>query len=246
MGFRKTAARLFLLAGLLSACLPSTPEPAPTSTPAALPTAQRRLETLEIPTSTVTATSSPSPSPSASPTSTITPSPTPSAVFDQLQILASDSIIGGVRITLALPGVDVPYILRIRGYEYKCVLDPQVKDRLYCVGLAQVPPGQKSNLVLLDPKSGQQVYAAEVFYAGFFTSTPQGYTSNSCPQRGEGANCEPECRQLPEGGYCVVATCTDACGVYFSVNTCPVEMSMDFNSCTEEQWAEAKLRYSIP
>jgi hypothetical protein len=192
------------------------------------------------PSATVTLTHTPA----ASVTITLTPTPAPA--FEQVQILAVESVIGGVRVTLQLPNVLSEYKLTLRGYEYKCTLDPQVKDRLFCFGLGQIPAGQKAALVLSDPASGEQVYAADVFYAGFFTSTPQGNASNDCPSRGENAGCETECRQLPEGGYCVVATCTDACGLYFSVNTCPSGMSMDFNSCTEEQWADARLRYSLP
>jgi hypothetical protein len=241
MVFPKPALTILFLAGLLAGCAPATPQPTVTLSSSATPPPATATVT-PSPTQTVTVT----PTPSPSPTETITQTPTPPAAFDQLQILNSEAVVGGVRVTLALPGVSVAYKLLIRGYEYACTLDPQVQDRLFCFGLAQIPPAQTVPLVLQDPVNGEQIYVADVYYTGSFTATPESYASSDCPQRGEGANCEPECRQLPEGGYCVVATCSDACGIYFSVNTCPAEMSMDFNSCTEDQWAEAKLRYSIP
>lgn len=233
-----------LMALALSACSTATPLPTITSEPSATPLP---------PTASATITPSPLPptatvTPTRTNTPTITPTPTPAAAFEQLQIWAAENLVGGVRINLLLPNVTVPYTLKIRGYDYTCTIEPEVKDHLFCFGLAQIQPGQTVALALLDPQSGAQIYAADVYYTGSYTATPQGiYTNNDCPQRGvDGGNCETECRQLPEGGFCVVATCGDACGLYFSVNSCPANMSEDFSSCTEDQWAEAKRLYSIP
>jgi hypothetical protein len=233
---------LLLLMLLLSACAaPATP-PVPTPLP---PSA-----TPLPPTATTTATPlPPSPTASATPapsaTPTITPTPTPAADFAALQIAAVESVLGGVRVNLLLPGVDTAYKLTLNGYDYSCELTDQAKDHLFCFGLAMIQPDQTVSLALLDPASGAQVYTAQILYASFPTAIPEGYANNNCPDRGTGVSCEVECRQLPAGGYCIVATCSDACGLYRSVQTCAEGMG-DFTSCTPEQWDEAKRIYGLP
>lgn len=235
-------AGLVLFLGLaFSACAPVAPAPTLTPVPP-----------------TTTHTPSPIPSVTAAPTQTatllstatftptISPTPTPAAAFEQMQIQGVESIVGGVRVNLFLPGVETAYTLRIKDNQYTCTLVPEAKDHLFCLGLALVPEDEPLPVVLLDPASGAKVYASELIFSVPDAVLPAGYTHNWCEQRGEGVNCETECRQLPAGGYCVVATCTDACGLYFSIQTCPNDMSMDFTSCNEEQWAEAKRLYSIP
>jgi hypothetical protein len=232
---------LAFVAIALAACsAPATPEftatpPLPSSTPVP-PTATKTV--------TATATLTVTPSPTSTPTITFTP--TPAAAFDQVQLMAAENIVGGVRLNLLLPNVTVAYKLQVRGSEFTCALEPTLKDHLFCLGLAQIQSGQNVTIDFIDPQSNKKIYSANVYYAGFQTATPQGIYGNDCDQRGEGVTCETECRQLPSGGYCVVATCSDACGLYFSVNSCPVDMSEDFSSCTEDQWAEAKRLYSLP
>jgi hypothetical protein len=228
------------LTSLLAACAAPAPTPtalAATNTPV-LPT----VTITPLPpttTPTVTATLIPSETP------TITPTPTPAAAFDQIQIMAVERIVSGVRINLFIPKVSVAYDLKIQGYEYTCGIDAKTKDHLFCVGLADIQPDQTITLELLDPQSGAQVYATQIFYASYPTAIPAGNAGNNCADRGTGVSCEVECRQLPAGGYCVVATCTDACGLYRSVQTCPEGMT-DFTSCTQDEWDEAKRIYGFP
>jgi hypothetical protein len=231
-----------LLVLLLSACTPATPLPSATPLP---PSA-----TPLPPTNTATATQTPLPptatvTPSPTDTPTITPTPTPAAAFEKMQIMAVEKIVSGVRINLLIPGVTVAYTLKMNGHEYSCSMAPTLQDHLFCVGLADVQPDQTVALELLDPQSGAQVYAAKVYFASYPTAIPAGNAGNDCAQRGQGVSCEVECRHLPAGGYCVVATCTDACGLYRSVQTCPEGMT-DFSSCTEDEWAEAKRINAFP
>jgi hypothetical protein len=195
-------------------------------------------------TATATATVTATPRPSSTPTITLTPTPT--ASFDKLQLMNAENVVGGVRLNLFLPNVTVPYKLLLRGSEFTCQLEPTLKDHLFCFGLAQIPPGETVAIDFFDPQSNEKVYSGSVYYVGSQTATPQGIYGNTCAKRGEGATCETECRQIPSGGYCVVATCSDACGLYFSVHTCPADLPEDFSSCTEDQWAEARRLYSLP
>jgi hypothetical protein len=190
-------------------------------------------------------TPSPSPTPQPSETPTTSPTPTPSAAFDKIQILAVDNVVGGVQLTIALPGVSVAYKIKVRGYEYTCQLDPKVADRLFCLGLAAQPVGQMP-LVVLDPQSGATVFEGKITYAGLGPKPVYGQPTDKCPVRGEGGNCETECRLLPDGTPCIVATCVDGCGVYRSIETCPQNMDPNFSSCPPDLFDKMKARYNIP
>jgi hypothetical protein len=236
---------ILLPALLLAACAPSTP-PLPTASPSApapsnTPVPPTATPTPLPPTPSATATLTPLPTD----TPTISPTPTPAADFARIQIAAVENVLSGVRINLLLPGVTVPYNLNINGYDYTCQLAAEAKDHLFCFGLANINPDQNVSLVLLDPQSLAEVYAADIYFASYPTAIPAGNAYNNCPDRGKGVSCEVECRHLPVSGYCIVATCTDACGLYRSVQTCPEGMT-DFSSCTAEEWDEAKRIYSLP
>ena len=73
--------------------------------------------------------------------------------------------------------------------------------------------------------------------------TPVGWAGNNCPQRGQNVSCETECRIAPDGNPCIVATCTDACGPYFSVHTCP-DMSLEF--CFLQSRAVGGIKKVVP
>jgi len=240
-----------LCAALLAACAPAA-TPAPTAT-ALPPSPTSAPSATDQPTLTPPPTLTPSPAPSATPEPSRTPTsvPTPTAVpaaFDQLQLISISSGIGGIQVIFKIPGIQVAYQVKIRGYDYACVLDAKAPDRLFCSGLALPPADIALDVVLSDPATGQIVYSGKTIYSSKFgaTSTVQGWGKNDCPSRGENVSCETECRLLPNGSACVVSTCTDACGLFFSVDTCPSDMSMDFPSCPPELFEEMKARYSIP
>jgi hypothetical protein len=78
------------------------------------------------------------------------------------------------------------------------------------------------------------------------TALPEGYADTNCPDRGKNISCETECRIDPNGSPCIVATCTDACGLYRSVQSCPENMTLPSPICSPEQAAAAKAKYGIP
>lgn len=242
---------LFLALGILLTGCDGPIEAAHTITPTSVPSATAQPSATALPSATTLPTVPPSATP---PPATVTPAatpippatPTPSADFAALRIDAVEKTTAGYRINLYLPGVQVEYDLVLSGHPYACTLVAEVPDRLFCNGLAAVTPHEQLPIVLFAPGTKDEAYRGTLRYIPIPTPTPEGYAHNDCPSRGENASCETECRQLPEGGFCVVATCTDACGIYFSVATCPQNMSSDFPSCTEEQWAEARRLYSLP
>jgi hypothetical protein len=237
----------------LAACTPSqTPAPTalptasaaapvPTLTPAPLPSAT--TPPMPTPTTAASATSAPSSTPSPVPSPTAVP-----AAFDKLQIISISNGVGGISVIFRIPGIQTAYQVKIRSYDYNCVLDAKAPDRLFCNGLATPPFDKTLDLVFIDPQSGQTVYSGTTIYSSLLsaTSTVQGWGKNDCPDRGKNVSCETECRLLPNGNPCIVSTCSDACGLYFSVDSCPADMSNDFPSCPPDLFAEMKARYSIP
>ncbi len=177
------------------------------------------------------------------------PSPSPTAViaFDQLAVSAVDNRLGGWLVTLNIPGVNRQMKMILGGNSYDCVFDAQYPDRLFCQGLAKPSYDQQITIAFSDAQTGDVLYENQMVIpsALLVPPTPVGWAGTDCPQRGQNVSCETECRIAPDGNPCIVATCTDACGPYFSVHTCP-DMSLDFNSCNPEQWAALKKLYQIP
>ena len=237
---------------VLAACTPaSTPDPTalPTVSPSPLPSATATF----APSATVPPTLTPSLVPSATTPPTLTPSLAPSpttnpAAFDKLQIISISNGVGGISVIFRIPGIQTAYKVKIRGYNYNCILDAKAPDRLFCNGLANPPFDVNLDLVFIDPVTEQTVFTGKTIYSSKLsaTSTVQGWGKNDCPGRGTNVSCETECRLLPSGNPCIMATCSDACGLYFSVETCPADMSQDFPSCPPDLFAQMKARYSIP
>jgi hypothetical protein len=162
-------------------------------------------------------------------------------------VTAVDNRLGGWMVYMNLPGVNRDLKLILGGSEYACTFDSLYPDRLFCQGLSKPVYDQALGIAFADAQTGEQLYQSTLLIpsALLVPPTPVGWAGNDCPQRGQNVSCETECRIAPDGNPCIVATCTDACGPYFSVHTCP-DMSMDFNSCNPEQWAALKKLYQIP
>lgn len=188
---------------------------------------------------TLTATVEVLPSPMAS--------ATPGVQFDQLKVLAVDNRVGGWMITLSLPGAQGEMRLLLGGQIYNCLSDPAYPDRLFCQGLARPAYDTPLKVAFQEQSSGETLYETRLTIpaAMLLPPTPAGWGYNTCADRGKNVSCETECRIASDGNPCIVATCTDACGPYFSVHTCP-DMPMDFRSCSPEQWAALKKLYQIP
>jgi hypothetical protein len=249
MGFRKSLQWL-VFALLLSACIGVQPAIATTSpTETSLPAVTAAATATSAPTVTPTVTATAAPTVTATATSMPDPTVTsiPQVAFDKLAVLAIDNRVGGWLVTFKLSGAAGALRLTLGGSTFNCVVDKQYPDRLFCQGLSRPPYDTQMPLVFIDPQSGAELYRSTLIIptALLVAPTPAGWSQTSCDQRGKGVSCETECRIAPDGNPCIVATCTDLCGPYFSVHTCP-DMSLDFRSCTPEQWAQLKAQYQIP
>jgi hypothetical protein len=229
---------------LFAAC--SAPLPAPIQTTSAPPTAQARIETLALP--TLTDTPIPTLTRTLTATWTVTPGPTntvtPAARFDQAQVIAVNFPLGGFQIVVRLPGVEAPLNLELEGRKYTCQLDPAAPDLLFCNGLSAPSIEQSISMVFTNPADGSLVWQGKtlIIRQAVPTETPVGF--GYCKDRGKDMWCEVECR-IHGDVPCLVATCNDACGPYYGINTCPDDVPIT-GICDKPTEMELRARYGIP
>jgi hypothetical protein len=233
MVFMKTRSLIyiFFVAALvvLSACnvapTPTTLTPTPplTQTPAITET-PRPSATL-VPSYTALP---PSPTATITPsfTPTLTATLTPQPVFAGFQVEYAQLTYYGMLMAFRIPGIKVNYRLTIGGVDYPCDLNDKSPDHLYCHG-PQLKNGQSAKLVFL-PLKGDNTPVYETTYLVTLLNTatvsPDMLATlggDKCAVRGVHVTCETEYRNDGKGGYCIVATCVDLCGYYYSVHTCP-------------------------
>jgi len=235
-----------LIVIFLQAC---QPQAAAVPSPQSLePSATLRPSATVLPSATVTWTPTMTQTPTLTPTVTQIPTATPVAQFEDLKILVLENKLGGWSMQWVLPGVQVPLKMMLDNREYTCTVDAKYPDRLFCQGLAQPALDRPLTLVFLNPESGVEIYRTSFIIPAALMAppTPVGYAQTNCPDRGKKVSCETECRIAPDGTPCIVATCVDACGPYFSVHSCPDDMPLPSPSCNAEQWAAMKKKYQIP
>lgn len=246
----KTLLRLFLLACLLTACTAAinhsvAPEVAqmhtaaadqPTTTPhpTIAPTATATL------TPTLTRTATPTATATASPTATLTPTLTAtpfkgfeSSGFNSVQYSGS-----AVYMAFYVPGVQDSYTLSVEGHTLACAPSQNYSDLLVCEGSGYAP--NYGTLTCAFYTAAQDlVYTGSYYYAQPVTPTPVAppwvinwNLSNSCPLRKTNVSCETEWRTY-DGVRCMISSCFDSCGYYYSINTCTgLTGTLKFN----EQW----------
>mgnify|MGYP001163321771 CR=1 FL=1 len=243
---RRSAAVLVLLGVLLSACAPATAQPTPTAAPSqtSAPSATPAATLTLTPSATSTATATLTPTLTETPL----PSPTLAAAFDAAKPIELTSGVGGWKLSFQVPHLTQAYNAIVAGIQFKCSYDAKYADRLFCFGLSRPPLDQTITLAFLDPDSGKVVYQSKTMFvsATLPTPIPEGYSYDNCAERGTNVTCETECRIAPDGSPCIVSTCFDACGPYFSVNTCPEGVSEWKGLCSDEQLQEQKARNNIP
>lgn len=205
---------LFLVTLTLAAC--TTPTPAPTFTPAPTDTATPQPSATLLPILTDT----PTPLPTATLTATATWTPTPTPDFSQVRVTAQDyrAATSNYLIILAFPGIKEPYLTRLNGNSYNCVLDENYPDQYFCVGPIT---GYMKPVAAEFTRPGETT----PFFTGYIggypfpepTPLPVGAPDTWCPLRGQHITCEPEYYTKYD---CWITTCYDLCGYYYSVDTC--------------------------
>jgi hypothetical protein len=221
----------------------------PTSTPTletvqVLPTAVVVLQTLDLPTSTLTATATGTSTATLTLVPSLTFTSTPSALFDKAQVTSLSTPNGVPSVALKVPGLKALYNIVIDSIKFTCKTDARAPETLFCTGASRPHVGGNIPLVFVDPQSGAEVYAGTTYIIkeAVPTETPAGYFS--CPNRGKNVTCEVECRTY-SGTPCLVATCSDDCGPYFSIHTCPGDRPND-GICSVEMEQQMRKQYGLP
>jgi hypothetical protein len=210
---------------LLSAC-GAVSTPTATPVPTAKPT--ETLSPSETFTPTLTETPSPTPTSTVTltPSQTPVPSNTPGPDFASFLLQYTQAVPNGTSFGFRIPGIKQPLLLKVNNFEYKCTVTDKTPDFLYCTG-KQFNQNQSVKLVFLPLNASatdKSLFETTIKIAYEKTPTPDprdlAAQAPSCPDRGKNVRGEIEWRKY-NGSYCVVATCFDACGYYYSMNTCP-------------------------
>jgi hypothetical protein len=240
---------LLLLAVSFAAACSTAPAIQPTETASLIPPTPTVLPS-ETPSPVPTETITPSPSPSPLPSKTVTPSltATPVVAFNLAEVISYSEETGSGMLILKVPGVKQDYNIKVDNFDYRCYFDAQYIDRLFCRGSNRPTFSRDIKIVYYDILTAQEVYKSTIMIAIRPTLWPVVYdAAHNCPDRGKNVTCTAECRISPESGNpCLAASCNDLCGYYFSVSSCPPDMSNVFQSCTQSQRLQQFTFYGIP
>ena len=243
--------RLFsivILAVLIASCAQGASfvsTPTPTLEPVkVLPTAVVVLQTIEVPTDTPTATATITNTPTLTLVPSLTLTSTPAALFNKAQVTSLSSPNGVWSIAMKVPGLKGIYNIVIDARKYICKTDARAPETLFCTGDSRPRVEQNIPIAFTDPQSGAEVYSGTTYIINQAvpTETPAGYFS--CANRGKNVSCEVECR-VYSGDPCLVATCSDDCGPYFSIHTCPGDKVND-GICSIELEQQMRKQYGLP
>jgi hypothetical protein len=145
---------------------------------------------------------------------------------------------------MRVPGLTAALNIELESHPFTCQMDAAAPETLFCQGLSGPPIEKSIHMIFTDPASGEEVYSGTTYIIrqAVPTATPEGF--GSCPDRGKDLFCEVECR-IYSDVPCIVATCNDACGPYFSIHTCPQDVPND-GICSSELERQMKDKYGLP
>ena len=123
-------------------------------------------------------------------------------------------------IGIQVPGLKKTLNITVNGKKFICGMDAAYPEKIFCTG--PMLPIEK-----LLPIQFVSVTGDFVAFEGTITippvqensSTPLVNSDNWCPERGKNVTCETENRTW-YSPPCVVSSCFDACGYYYSIDTC--------------------------
>ena len=228
---RTTLLLLSLSVLLLAACTPTTPPAEALSSTAttvetAAPTTAPSATATETPQPTLTATPIPTATaePTASPSPTLTA--TPFTAFDEMQYMGAAYGPGGLTYLLFdVPQVADNYLLKVEERDLACAPSDKYDDVLICETTDYDPSFGFLDCEFYAPDGDTLLYSQSFYHVSKnqgMTEAPWRIvwsTSNNCPQRGETVTCETEWRTVG-GNRCMIASCFDLCGLYYSIDTC--------------------------
>lgn len=236
---------ILLVVWLLSSCAQGASQViTPTPTLETLPTARTQLETLTLPSDTPTLTATVTPTATLTLEPSLTVTPTADAMFTKAQVTSVTTPGGIPHVAVRVPGLKTVYNIILDSKKYTCQTDARAPETLFCIGTALPAIAQTIPLVFVNPSDGTPVYSGTTYIINQAvpTPTPAGYFS--CPNRGKNTSCEVECR-LYSGNPCLVVSCFDDCGLYYSFDNCP-NGKQNEGICSEELRNQLLTQYGIP
>ncbi|MCD4752173.1 MAG: hypothetical protein K8R40_03785 [Anaerolineaceae bacterium] len=187
------------------------------------------ISSSETPTAepSVTFTATPEPTNTATLTPTVTmtwtPSPTPFTGFEGSKINSYQSSGELYMYIFSVSGVSQEYYATIEKELYYCEIDINYPDILICTGEYFEFNDEMVDVVFYSDETLDEIVHQQEYYSGSTTPAPviiYGGPETWCPERGQNVTCETEYRSY-NGEECIVQTCFDACGYYYSYHTCP-------------------------
>jgi hypothetical protein len=179
------------------------------------------------PTNTQIPTETPSPTVIPSATATLLPtltptetlSPTPVADFTKFKLLSVGKKEFGFQLVIQVPGLQSLADVQVAGKPFTCQIESTFPDRLYCNG-PELKMDKELQIQFIS-KAGAPLYSGFIFIPKsiFGFQYPEGIDWDACPERGQSVSCETENRTWFEPP-CVVSTCVDKCGYFYSIDTC--------------------------
>lgn len=233
MKLRMIPVLLVLICFLASACQTTASamvtETADTATP--LPATEAAPTETPKPVPTQTETAAPTETSTVVPTATMTmaPSATPFLGFEESILNNAEDRTTTTIFIFKVPGVSQSYFAEVSGNDLFCEVSETGKDLLICIGAKMVVSSGNMVFDFYEDETHQVLVYSGEYYTGLTNAaepTPAKFPINWagpetwCPQRGEKLSCETEYRQY-DGEPCVATTCYDACGWYYSIDTCP-------------------------
>ena len=148
------------------------------------------------------------------------PSETPSEPLT-LSLYSANREIGRCSLGFYASGYQEEYQLLADGRPFACHVDPAFPDRIFCYG-EDFPTDTEFPVQVYEPGSNQLLFETYVYLPLeiFFPTLPAPDPSTWCPLRGQNVTCESETVWSREPRPCFASTCYDACGYYYSIDTC--------------------------
>ncbi len=194
----------------------TTPNPTLASTATATDT--------PLPTITATATLTPTATSTATPTPTLTI--TPFFGFERSSFTGVVYDGGAMKMIFTVPGVDQEYTLLVEGQQLSCAPSDQYENTLVCTGSEYDPTFGELACDFYTGDGKTLLYSSVFTHSAPAPSVPENPPwaiswsgSNSCVGTRETVSCETEWRTF-DATKCFIASCYNACGYYYSINTC--------------------------
>jgi hypothetical protein len=201
----------------VATAVPPTETPVPPSATPLLPTAT------QVPTKPPTATATPLPTLTA----TITNTSTPTVDFTKFKLTAvTQKPQTAMSLIFTIPGLKTAVQVKVGGSSFYCQVDARYSDKLFCNG-PDLLIDTELPVRFIDTDGTTVLYKGVIYIPQSILGQklPDNIDWGLCPQRGTNVTCETENR-VWWNPPCVVSTCYDACGYFYSIDTCTSQNSV--------------------